>query len=175
MIRAVSIAALALMAACAPVAPAPQDPRIEHERPSPSPLRSEITFSDYRRGQYAGDQVVVSFQDRDRTVRIAPGDIRLRDVGIPTSETYRTASEGEITVRAHLARDGRRLSEDVVVTVPAQLDWIWGFSFHTLNGSPVQGCFGCMGYRSAPILGDANGEQFHIVWGGNSISAPAVY
>lgn len=173
---AVSILILGLGAACAPVTPpGAQDPRIDYERPSALPLRSELTFSDYRRGRYADARLVVSFQDRDHAFNLPGDEIRLREMGSPTSRTFRTASEGEITIRAHLARDGRRLSEDIVVTVPAQLDWIWGFAFHTMNGNPVEGCFGCMGYRSTPIFGDENGEQLHVTWGGNSISAPAVY
>ena len=172
----VGLAFLGAVAACAPVAPpVTQDPRIDYERPSPLPLRSELTFSDYRRGRYADAQLVVSFQDRSQTVRLPRDEIRLREMGSPTSRTFQTASDGEIVMRAHLEQDGRRLTYDIVVALPARPDWIWGFAFHTMNGNPVEGCFGCMGFRSTPILGDENGEQFHVTWGGNSISAPAVY
>lgn len=163
-------------AACAPMLPY-ADPR-PHDTPPPADarLRSELVFYDYRQaGPYADADLVVSFTDARREWRLPPGEIRLREMGSPSSATYATASTGEITIRARLARGGQRLTDDLVVTVPAQLDWIWGFAFHVKAGNPVEGCFGCMGYRSTPIAGAPQGLQFHVTWGGNSISAPAVY
>lgn len=173
----VLLMASALVAtACAPTLPYAEPRPRDTPPPADARLRSELVFYDYRQtAPYAGAEIVVSFRDARREWTLPPGEIRLREMGSPSSATYATASTGEITIRAHLARGGQRLTEDLVVTVPAQLDWIWGFAFHVKSGNPVEGCFGCMGYRSTPIAGAPEGLQFHVTWGGNSISAPAVY
>jgi hypothetical protein len=104
----------------------------------------------------------------DRIVR--PSDFRLREWGFPTSERLPTRSSGTLDIRVSLWREGRLVSEGAI-SLPLKPDWIYGISLMAHARNPTEGSMGVIGARSFPIAGEPQ-EKLHIVWGGNSISAP---
>jgi hypothetical protein len=104
---------------------------------------------------------------------LAAGELRPREFGFPSSARYDTRASGTLRVSVRFEGSGRSAVGDV--ELPLRPDWIWGVSLHVTARDPREGCMGCMGVRSFPLSGAPAGEQLHLVWGGNSISAPAVY
>jgi hypothetical protein len=97
----------------------------------------------------------------------------LREWGFPTSERLNTRSSGTMNIEVSLSRGGRAVSQGSI-DLPLKQDWTYGISLRVTGGNPVEGAMGVIGVRSFPIEGatSANSEKLHIVWGGNSISAP---
>ena len=157
-----SSAALALLS-CA--TPAEVDP-------SP-PLKSQVHFYDMRVPADKPGQYTIRFDDGSGERVVRPADFQLREWGFPTSERIDTRSSGTLDIHVTLSREGRQVAEGSVA-LPLKPDWIYGISLFAHDRNPLEGCLGCMGVRSFPIRGStgANPEKLHIVWGGNSISAP---
>lgn len=116
---------------------------------------------------------IVRFDDGSGERIVRPSDFKLREWGFPTSERIDTRSSGTLDIHVTLTRDGKAVAQGSVA-LPLKPDWTYGISLSAHARNPVEGCLGCMGVRSFPIEGSTgpNPEKLHIVWGGNSISAP---
>jgi hypothetical protein len=159
------LAPLIALAACVPHAP-----KSAASKPSRAAQMAQVHFYDQRVPADKPGEFTVRFDDGsgERTVR--PSDFQLREWGFPTSERLATRSAGTLEIKVTLSRRGRPVSEGSV-SLPLKPDWIYGISLSAHARNPVEGCLGCMGVRSFPIEGEP-AEKLHIVWGGNSISAP---
>ena len=158
-------AALAL-AACAN-----QRPPQPASRPA---LKSQVHFYDSRAPADGPGEWTVRFNDGSGERIVRPADFRLREWGFPTSERLSTRTSGTLHIAVTFTRGGRPVGQGSV-ELPIKEDWIYGISLMVTSRNPVEGCMGCMGVRSFAIAGatGADPEKLHIVWGGNSISAPS--
>lgn len=166
--RGFSILALAAaLAACAapPVAgiPAPAE-------------KAQVVFHDHTGQRATPGNLVVRFNDGsgERVVTSRQMELEVQDPARPGPPLFATRSSGTLHISVTYSRRGRQVASGAV-DLPLKPDWIYGVDFMVKAGNPTEGCFGCMGSRSFPLAGATAGEQFHIVWGGNSISSPAVY
>jgi hypothetical protein len=159
------LAAPLALAACAHQPP-PQ------AAPTPA-LKSQVHFYDSRTPADGPGEWTVRFDDGSGERIVRPADFHLREWGFPTSERLDTRTSGTLHIAVTFTRGGRAVGEGAV-DLPIRPDWIYGISLMVTSRNPVEGCMGCMGVRSFPIAGatGANPEKLHIVWGGNSISAP---
>ena len=160
-----------LSAAClALLACTPNPPEAAQSRPA---LKSQVHFYDMRVPADKAGQYTIRFDDGSGERIVRPSDFQLREWGFPTSERIETRSSGTLDIHVTLSREGRPVAEGSVA-LPLKPDWIYGISLQAHARNPVESCLGCMGVRSFPISGEtgSNPEKLHIVWGGNSISAP---
>ncbi|MDO1559341.1 hypothetical protein Q0812_07860 [Brevundimonas sp. 2R-24] len=169
------VLAAALLTGCA-TTPSPERPPSEY-RPQHTGAASEIVFVDYRRGEFADDQLIITVTDARGTRRITERDFRPLNEVVNETGYFPTASEGSVRVRAELRRGGRLISQ-AELQLEARRDWFWGVGIDVspnLNRPPP--CIGCMGEAAAPIVGYDGPEElrFRLTFSGNSISAPGVY
>ncbi|HEX8666811.1 MAG TPA: hypothetical protein VF727_00385 [Allosphingosinicella sp.] len=165
--RAALLAALLLSACAAPRAPATADP------PRSDGALSQLVFYDYRTPADPKGSFSMRFDDGSGPRFVKSEELRPREFGFPSSTRYDTRASGSLRVSVRFEGSGRSGSGSV--ELPLRPDWIWGVSLHVTARDPREGCMGCLGVRSFPLSGAPAGEQLHLVWGGNSISAPAVY
>jgi hypothetical protein len=135
--------------------------------------KAQVHFYDSRVPADEPGAFTVRFNDGSGERIVRPSDFKLREWGFPTSERLPTRASGTLHIEVALLRGGQPVSEGSV-SLPLKPDWIYGISLMAHARNPLEGCLGCMGVRSFPIRGKtgADGEKLHIVWGGNSISAP---
>ncbi len=137
---------------------------------SPAPAKAQVHFYDNRVPADKLGEYTIRFDDGSGERMVRPQDFRLREWGFPTSERLPTRTSGTLSIRVTLTREGRQVSEGAV-SLPLRPDWIYGISLMAHGRNPTEGAMGLMGVRSFPIEGEP-AEQLHIMWGGNSISAP---
>jgi hypothetical protein len=156
--------ALAL-AACAAEPPATNG--------SAAATRAQVHFYDSRAPVDPKGEFTIRFDDGSGERVVRPTDFQLREWGFPTSERLSTRNSGTLRIAVSFAQAGQALGQGSV-ELPLKPDWIYGISLMVTNRNPVEGCISCMGVRSFALAGPAGaaGHKLHIVWGGNSISAP---
>ena len=158
------------LAAALAVAACVHQPAQEPARAAP---KAQVHFYDSRPPSDGPGEFTIRFDDGSGERVVRPGDFQLREWGFPTSERLNTRSSGTMNIEVSLWRGGRAVSQGSI-DLPLKQDWAYGISLRVTGGNPVEGAMGVIGVRSFPIEGAAtsNPEKLHIVWGGNSISAP---
>ena len=160
------------VASCVQIAPAPPAIGMGSATPrtQPAQLRSEIEAYDYRGSADAGGILDVRINDGSGERQVPVAHVGQGEQARPMV----TRSTGTLRVTVRLVRNGRALASQAL-ELPLRPDWRWGLALHVSARNPLEGCFGCLGVRSTLLAGGSGGEKLHVVWGGNSISAPAVY
>ena len=115
------------------------------------------------------DLFTVQIQDgaRVRTLRGAQLDGR----------EFSTATSGSLRFGYRAVSSTTVVSEGSV-EVPLRDDWRYGFDIFVDSLDPRRGCFGCVGAQAFPLAAAfqrSAKDSVWIVWGGNSISNPAIY
>jgi len=122
-----------------------------------------VTFSDgIRKRTFTG----VDFDDYN-------GDGQLFGTG-----RLATLPLGRLTVSFTLTSEEGVLLSSGKFDLPLKPDWGWGIDFMPGSHNPLEGCFGCLGaqvFLINPGFRAAPDDALYVVWGGNSISNPAVY
>lgn len=116
--------------------------------------------------------VMVTFRDGDgiRWVEL--------DSSNPSAGPFSTKTSGDLEVKISILSAGSGTIKAGSITLPLKDDWGWGVDFYISGDDPGNDCFGCFGSESFtldPALGYEEDKKLFIVWGGNSISNPAVY
>lgn len=94
------------------------------------------------------------------------------------SDELPTARTGTLRVEARLDRAGEGPVVLGEVRLDLREDWLWTVTMWFTDGDPTETCFGCIGVESFPLpdgVGRSPADSLWLVWGGNSISAPAVF
>ena len=123
--------------------------------------------------------LTVTVSDGSRRITWNGDDFHPRpDNSTPTTgEASLQATGPDIVVAFRLVDSGVLLSQGSI-TLPRRSDWRWGVTIFNKTTDPRQGCFGCMGAAAFDLAAShrvADHDSTWIVWGGNSISNPAIY
>ena len=115
------------------------------------------------------DLFTVDVQDGARVRRLRGAELDGREFSTATSGSLRFG---------YRAVSSTTIVSEGSVEVPLREDWRYGFDIFVDSLDPRRGCFGCMGARAFPLAAGfrrSAKDSVWIVWGGNSISNPAVY
>ena len=137
-----------------------------------SPFRSDVEAYDSRTPDDPEGEFEVHINDGAGERRVPVVHLGRHEVRQPVP----TQSKGILRVSVRLIRDGQPIATQSI-ELPLKPDWGYDIDLHATSKNPLDGCFGCMGIRSSPIAGESgpNAAKLHVVWGGNSISAPVAY
>jgi hypothetical protein len=126
----------------------------------------------------AVDMLSVTVRDGDRIWTWHGSDFR-GTVESPTPGTPPrvTRTNGTLEVSFALEASDKTVSSGSI-TLPLREDWVWGVTVTAATTDPQEGCFGCFGSKAFPLAEGyrtPEGDSIWLVWGGNSISDPAIY
>jgi hypothetical protein len=155
---------LLLIAACPLLVGCGEEARISAEARLDSPLTV--------------DMLSVTVRDRDRVWTWQASHFRsTTQRPTPSTPEVETRTSGSLEVSFRLEVPGQTLSEGTV-TLPLRSDWRWGVTVMAATTDPQAECFGCFGSSAFPLAEAYRTPQrdsIWVVWGGNSISDPAIY
>ncbi len=94
------------------------------------------------------------------------------------TQPFATPKSGTLQVQFTLTDStGDHLSSGAI-SLDIRSDWRWSVELVLSNQNPLNGCFGCIGYRSFPVdsvFQKAAKDSLYVIWGGNSIKHPVIY
>ena len=125
------------------------------------------TVRSMTQGQIQADPQGLAFE-------IETGSTRHTGTGIDIIEPFRVGVEDIVSVTAQFSSSGG--SAQLEKQLVAEVDRIVGFDIFLASTNVLEGCFGCLGKVSVPVVG-ANGEtgdSLVIVWGSGQISQVVV-
>lgn len=115
------------------------------------------------------DLFTVQIQDGGRVRTLRGAELDGRELSTATSGSLRFG---------YRAVSSTTIVSEGSVEVPLRNDWRYGFDIFVDSLDPRRGCFGCIGAKPFPLAAGfrrSAKDSVWIVWGGNSISNPAVY
>jgi hypothetical protein len=121
----------------------------------------------------------VRFTDGSSVRTVTGSDFRIDDFAQPHTPWFSTRTSGslEVDIQIDGPASGATVSEGRI-ELPLQNDWRWEVHLHFQDTNPVESCLGCFGYQAfsvSPAFQRSLADSLYVVWGGNSISNPAVY
>ena len=125
------------------------------------------------------EMLTVTVRDGDRVIQWTGADFKPgRDNPTPSTPEVNTGTSGpDLEVSFSLENAAAVLSTGTII-LPRRSDWRWGVTISAATTDPAGVCFGCFG-SSAFLLSEAfrapERDSIWVVWGGNSISNPAIY
>jgi len=124
------------------------------------------------------DMLTVTVQDRGRTIEWTGDDFQASPSATPTTTEVETSTSGPaLEVAFRLESDGVVLASGSA-TLPRKSDWSWNVTVDAATDDPRLSCFGCVGSQAFPLAESFRApgrDSVWLVWGGNSISDPAIY
>jgi hypothetical protein len=126
---------------------------------------------------FAPELLVLEFSDGRQGRRLTGGDFGDRTGTRWDTREFQTQTTGELVASFWLVQGADTLSSGEL-RIDLRPDWRWNISFFREAADPSATCFGCVGaaaYELASVLKTVPADSLWLVWGGNSISDPAVF
>jgi hypothetical protein len=125
------------------------------------------------------NMLTVTLRDRDRLLTWHGTDFRSR----PENATPSTGDQDIFTSGPDLAlnyqlESGGEVLSSGSLSLPRRSDWRWGVTIWARTTDPLEGCFGCFDSAAFPLeqaFRAVDRDSVWLLWGGNSISDPAIY
>lgn len=125
------------------------------------------------------EMLTVRVIDVNRVISFTGADF-VTDANHPTPTTTEvgTATSGPDLQVSYALENADVFLSGGTVTVPRRSDWRWHVTLSAATTGPQEGCFGCFGSMAFPLAQSfrpPERDSIWVVWGGNSISDPAIY
>ena len=125
------------------------------------------------------EMLTVTVIDVNRVIRFTASDFRTdADHSIPSTPEVGTATSGPDLQVSYTLDNADTFLSGGTVTLPRRSDWRWHVTISAATTDPEEGCFGCFGSSAFPLAQSfrpPERDSIWLVWGGNSISDPAIY
>ena len=95
----------------------------------------------------------------------------------PHTIKYETCRDGFSSISFKLIKNGKIISTGNL-SLPLEKDWDININFFVMDENPINGCFGCRGYKVFPVEKEfrkSENDSLYVIWSGNYIANPVVY
>ena len=95
----------------------------------------------------------------------------------PHTMKYETCRDGFFLISFQLIKYDKIVSTGTL-KLPLEKDWNMRVDFFIKDNNPINGCFGCRGYKVFPIEEEfrkSANDSLYVIWGGNYIANPVIY
>jgi hypothetical protein len=125
------------------------------------------------------EMLTVTVRDVSRLIRWTGEDFTIGPDNVtPSTPEVDTRTSGPDLEVTYVINDGDVVLSSGTVQLPRRSDWRWGVTIEAATANPAEFCFGCFGSRAfslAEAFRSPGRDSIWVVWGGNSISEPAIY
>lgn len=143
-----------------------------------APPPAQVAISAHLPPPLSIDGLTVHLDDGTRRWVVRGSELEHASGNVWRGTPQSTANRGTLVVRYVLEAAAGTVVSEGNVALPLKPDWIHGVDIHAANEDPRRYCMGCLGSVRFPLAPEARSEAadaIYLVWGGNSISSPAVY